>query len=105
MIQEEYTVKKVFTGIKDDFYVNQDIAITFVSHWEGKKGLEAKLKIYEPDGDLYTVAAAKLKYDKTCWFGGYFVKRLHEDGGTGRWIAKWYLKDNLVEKITFTIRN
>ncbi len=93
-----------FVNVTDEFNADEDTIITFVGYYYNQKGKEIGLKIYEPDGTLYSNKTAEVEYEPThvhrWWFD---PSTLIEAGSAGDWKAEWYLDDELVHAENFIL--
>jgi hypothetical protein len=93
-----------FVNVTNTFNADEDTIITFVGYYYDSKGKEIGLKIYQPDGTLYSDKTAEVEFEPTHVHRWWYVpSTLVSAGGAGDWKAEWYLDGELVHTETFTL--
>jgi hypothetical protein len=92
-----------YVGVKTTFDTDTDSIITFVGYFYNQKGKEIGLKLYEPDGTLYSDRTSTAEYEPTHVHRWWYHVSTLADEAAGDWTAKWYLEGELQATKTFTI--
>jgi hypothetical protein len=92
-----------YIGIKDSFNSETDSLITFVGYFYDQKGKQIGLKLYEPDGTLYSNKTAEVEFEPTHIHRWWYNVKNMANAATGEWTVKWYLEDELQATKIFTI--
>jgi|GEM_PF-2641049 len=91
-----------YVGIKDNFNTNTDSLITFVGYYYNQKGKTIGIKLYKPNGTVYSDKTSYAEYEPTHVHRWWWDVKDLADADTGRWTAKWYLDG--VNKYTKTFQ-
>lgn len=92
-----------YIGIKDSFATADNSLITFVGYYHNAKGKAIELRLYEPDGTLYSNRTAEVEYEPVHIHRWWYDVNNLANAATGRWTAYWYLDDIIQYTKTFTI--
>lgn len=92
-----------YVGIKDSFSTKTDSLITFVGYYHNQKGKEIGIKIYEPDGTLYSNKTTKAEFEPVHVHRWWYDVNNLANAATGSWKVKWYLEGKVIASQDFTI--
>jgi hypothetical protein len=101
--EDGYLDDDEYVGIKDAFSASTDSLITFVGYYYDAKDKNIGLKVYEPDGDLFSTKTTTAEFEPIHIHRWWWNVEDLASSDTGEWIAKWYLEDELQATKTFRI--